>query len=198
MDKNNYLGIVALQLGLSQLRNAAGEAYYDDSVDGKAGPMTKAAIYDLAKDLGLIPEETVPAPAPAELPSNAVLVFSLSSDGEKHVSEHFRVREFACKDGTDTVFIHPQLPIWAEAAREINGPFSPNSAYRTPGHNADVGGAALSKHCWGTAMDIPAQDATPEQLYAHFEQILGQSGGLGLYPWGIHVDTREVKTRWRE
>ena len=135
-----------------------------------------------------------------ELPDDAVLVFSLAADGGKKLSEHFTVREFACNDGTDPVFIHPILPVWAEAARRINGPFRPNSAYRTVAYNAtpQVGGAKLSLHCRGLAMDIPKGDATPEELYALFEDIMGESGGLGIYDWGIHVDPRPVKSRWDE
>ena len=198
MHNPNYLGITALQLGLSQLKNAAGTPYFQQTLDGKAGPATKAAIYDLARDLGMIQDVYVQNSGKADPTENMVQVFSLKEEGEQQLSGHFRVREFACRDGTDTVFIHPILPVWAEEIRKINGPFSPSSAYRTPGHNAAVGGAALSKHCWGIAMDIPAVNATPQQLYEAAEKIMGDSGGLGIYSWGIHMDCRQEKARWKE
>jgi uncharacterized protein YcbK (DUF882 family) len=96
------------------------------------------------------------------------------------------------------VLIHPQLPVWAEEIRKINGPFSPNSAYRTVSHNKAIGGATYSKHCWGTAMDIPSVNATPLELYQAAEKIMGDTGGLGLYSWGIHMDCRKTKSRWKE
>ena len=194
MKSGNYHGIVALQLGLSLLKNAKGNPYYDSLVDGEVGPGTKAAIYDLADDLGMIPEERNLTTADEK----RVLVFSLAEDGQKQISEHFKVREFACQDGSDTVFIHPVLPEWAEAIRKINGPFSPTSAYRTVTHNKAIGGAEFSRHCHGTAMDIPAVNADPQTLFEAAEEILGESGGLGLYTWGIHMDCRTEKARWKE
>lgn len=130
---------------------------------------------------------------------NQVMVFSLEADGEKYLTPNFQVKEFACKDGSDPVFIHPCLPQWCQLAREINGPFKPNSAYRTVSHNAkpEVGGAARSYHIYGMAVDIPAKKATAQELYDLFEGIMGESGGLGIYDWGIHVDCRPVKSRWK-
>ena len=198
MNNKNFLGIAALQLGLSQLCDGDGAPYYADALDGKAGPGTRAAIYDLAKDLGLMDLQDSPKIDLCSVQENQVMVFSLKSDGEKYVSEHFRVREFACQDGSDVVLIHPQLPVWAEEIRKVNGPFSPNSAYRTVSHNKKIDGATYSKHCWGTAMDIPAAKATPLELYQAAEKIMGDSGGLGIYDWGIHMDCRQTKSRWKE
>ena len=148
--------------------------------------------------------EPEPAPTPeqpdADFPEwNRVMVFSLAADGEKYLTPHFQVKEFACKDGTDPVFIHECIPDWCELAREINGPFKPNSAYRTVAHNArkDVGGASRSYHIYGMAVDIPAKDATPEQLYDLFYPHLGDFGELILYDWGIHVAVCPTKKRLR-
>ena len=187
---------------LSVLRDETGGTYYDGPIDGIDGPGTQAGAERFLKDYGFTVDQ-VQNQTPevsTELPDNAVLAFSLAADGDKKLSEHFRVREFACNDGTDPVFIHPILPVWAEMARAINGPFRPNSAYRTVAYNASpqVGGAKLSLHCRGLAMDIPKSDATPEELYALFEEIMGDSGGLGIYNWGVHVDPRPVKSRWDE
>lgn len=38
-----------------------------------------------------------------------VKVYSLAKDGSKQLSAHFKVREFACSDGSDAVFISPEL-----------------------------------------------------------------------------------------
>jgi len=194
MNNNNYLGTMALQLAMIQLTDGNGDAYYSGPIDGKLGTETIAAARRMLESIVPSQEQE----KVYELPADVVMVFSRAADGEQRISEHFKVREFACHDGSDVVFIHPILPVWAEEIRELNGPFTPNSAYRTPGHNAAVGGAALSKHCWGIAMDIPAVNATPQQLYAAAEKIMGDTGGLGIYDWGIHMDCREEKARWDE
>lgn len=38
-----------------------------------------------------------------------VRAYSLARDGSKKLSENFRVREFACEDGSDPVFISEGL-----------------------------------------------------------------------------------------
>ena len=126
-----------------------------------------------------------------------VRVYSLAEDGEKHLTPHFQVQEFACKDGSDPVFIHDTIPAWCELAREINGPFKPNSAYRTVTHNAkpEVGGDARSYHIYGMSVDIPAKKATPGQLYDLFDTYLGDFGELILYDWGVHVAVCPTKKR---
>lgn len=133
--------------------------------------------------------------------SMAVLAFSKAADGERYLTKNFQVKEFACKDGSDPVFIHPQIPIYCQMVRDKFGyPFTPNSAYRTVSHNAskDVGGAARSCHIYGRAVDIPALNGTtPQQLYDFFDDLLGESGELGIYSWGVHVAVCQTKNRFR-
>ena len=183
---------------LSFLSDADGRFYYDGPIDGIDGPGTQAGAERFLRDYGFQVQAVAGELQSTGTEGLSVMVFSLAADGDKLVSPHFRVREFACNDGSDVVLIHPILPVWAEAARTINGPFRPNSAYRTVSYNAEIGGAKLSKHCQGLAMDIPTLNASPEELYDFFEEIMGDTGGLGLYPWGIHVDPRLVKARWDE
>lgn len=188
------------QLILATIADDNGEYYYTGHIDGLWGAKSQAAFDRFLKDFGATKEAAPESDTAMEIPGNAVLVFSLKDDGNKNLSEHFKVREFACNDGSDVVFIHPILPVWCEEMRNINGPFSPKnegSAYRTVSYNASIDGAAsYSRHCWGTAVDIPAKNATPEELYALAEQIMGGTGGLGIYDWGIHMDPRSVKSRW--
>lgn len=130
-----------------------------------------------------------------------VMVFSKAADGDTYLTPNFQVNEFACQDGSDPVFIHPQIPIYCQLVRDKFGyPFTPNSAYRTVSHNASpaVGGAARSFHVYGLAVDIPALNGTtPQQLYDFFEELLGDSGELGIYSWGVHVAVTNKKNRFR-
>ena len=72
---------------------------------------------------------------------NAVRAYSLRRDGDKFLTANFRVREFACKDGSDTIFISDRLPWACQYIRTRTGkPLTINSAYRTDSHNKAVGG----------------------------------------------------------
>lgn len=130
-----------------------------------------------------------------------VKVYSLANDGNKKLSANFRVREFRCQDGTDAIFIDPALVELLQAIRDHFGqPVNINSAYRTPQHNAkpSVGGERYSRHLYGTAADIKTiKGTTPAKMAAFVETLLPNTGGIGTYSWGIHVDTRAKKARWR-
>lgn len=186
---------------LSLLSDAEGRWYYEGRIDGIDGPKTQEGAKRFLKDYGFeVQTVTAPTETPdvaIEIDGDVVRVFSLAEDGEKYVSEHSQVKEYACNDGSDVVLIHPKLPDTFEEARKMVGPFRPNSAYRTVSYNATLPDASeFSMHCWGFAMDIPKGDSTPEELYAHFDPIVGDQGGLGIYDWGIHVDWRGEKARW--
>ena len=60
-----------------------------------------------------------------------VKVYSKAKDGGTALSAHFKVREFACHDGTDTVFISSELVGILEKIRVHFGkPVTINSGYR--------------------------------------------------------------------
>lgn len=183
----NDTAVMLLQLALAGMEEG-GVPLYSGPIDGKIGTMTVAGVSRLCKMLGLDaglkgPEKL---PAPVELPDDAVMAFFLAEDGDKYVREHFQVGEFACHDNSNPVFIHVKIPDACELARTINGAFTPSSAYRTPSHNNSVDGATSSQHMLGYAVDIPAVNATPEELYQLFDA--DHRGGLGIYDWGVHVD----------
>ena len=126
-----------------------------------------------------------------------VKVYSLATEGEVKLSEHFRVREFACKDGSDPVFVSESLVDILEAIRlHYGAPVHINSAYRTPQHNASEGGAKTSQHTYGLAADIRVDGHTPAEVYALADQLLGEHGGVGIYDTFVHVDVRAKKSRF--
>ena len=85
----------------------------------------------------------------------AVKTYSLKADGVKRLSDHFRVREFRCKDGSDKILISTELVEVLEKLRaKLNCTININSGYRTKSHNKAVGGSSTSKHCKGLAADI--------------------------------------------
>lgn len=126
------------------------------------------------------------------------MVFSKAADGELYITPNFQVKEFACKDGSDVVVIHPYIPHICQIVRnKFNMPFKPNSAYRTITHNKAEGGATKSNHIYGRAVDIPAKNGvTPKQLYDYVNTLFGDWGELGIYSWGIHVGIQDNKERF--
>lgn len=125
--------------------------------------------------------------------------YSLKKHGEERLSQNFKVKEFACRDGSDTIFVAPTLVKLLQEARDyFKKPIIISSGYRTETYNAKVGGAAYSQHKYGTAADVKIAGVAPKTVYAWFDKKLGNSGGVGLYTTFTHVDVREVKARWSE
>lgn len=131
-------------------------------------------------------------------------VFSIAKDGSRRLSANFTVREFACKDGSDPVFVDSELVRVLQNIRDHFGkPVIITSAYRTAAHNKKVGGAKYSQHCYGRAADIRVAGVPVETLAAYAEKLLPDTGGIGRYPvrsgrptgW-VHVDVRPNKSRW--
>lgn len=126
-----------------------------------------------------------------------IRTYSVKRDGDGKVSKHFRVREFASKDGADKVLIDDDLVTLLEKIREAaGGAVTINSGYRSPEHNAAVGGVSNSQHVKGTAADIVVEDTDPLTVGQIAEYILGNRGGIGVYQTFTHVDTRAKKSRW--
>ncbi|MDR3207302.1 MAG: peptidoglycan-binding protein [Oscillospiraceae bacterium] len=131
----------------------------------------------------------------------SVNTFSAKADGGRRVAVHFRVGEFACRDGSDPVLLDDRLPPVLEDIRARCGarPIAVNSGYRSPAYNQKVGGAAESYHMRGMAADIAVAGVTPNTVAAAAELALyaaGLDGGIGLYGSFVHVDVRE--SPWRQ
>ncbi len=121
-----------------------------------------------------------------------VVTFSYEKDGDKSLSKNFKVREFRCKDGSDEILIDMELVRYLQQIRDwAGGSIKINSGYRTPSHNAKVGGSKTSKHLQGRAADIVCSKKNPLQL-AQKAETLGMKGieWNPVYNY-THVDTRE-------
>ena len=127
----------------------------------------------------------------------AIKAYSKSKDGNKKLSANFKVREFACSDGTDPIFIDSDLVNLLQKIRSHFGkPVTITSAYRTPGRNKAVGGKAYSQHLYGRAADIKVSGISPQKVAAYAETLIPKSGGIGIYSTFTHIDTRTTKARW--
>lgn len=125
--------------------------------------------------------------------------YSNAASGGKQLSAHFKVREFACGDGSDAVLVAPRLVMVLETIRtHFGAPVVIHSGYRTPQYNEKVGGVAHSQHCYGMAADISVKDQTPAAVAAFARQLMPDWGGVGIYTKEgfTHIDVREKKSDW--
>jgi uncharacterized protein YcbK (DUF882 family) len=131
---------------------------------------------------------------------NEARIYSKSLEGNKNLTSSFKVKEFACNDGSDVILIHPDLPSVLQNIRNQFGkPIIINSGYRTPEYNKKVGGATRSQHCYGTAADIVVDGVSPTRVAGAAEKALketGHKGGIGLYKSFVHIDVRTTRYRW--
>jgi hypothetical protein len=72
------------------------------------------------------------------------------------------------------------------------------SAFRSPEHNARVGGARNSRHTRGDALDISTKGMTDAQRTALIEAAVASGArGIGVYPSGaVHFDARDTPAFW--
>jgi len=126
--------------------------------------------------------------------------FSLSRHGgDLALSDNFVLKEFACKDGSDVVLIHPSLVALLQTIRTHFGrPVHILSGYRTADHNAMVGGSRNSTHKKGMAADIVVRGIGIKRI-ADFAEDL-DVGGIGIYEEDrfIHLDVWRSMRRWSQ
>lgn len=122
-----------------------------------------------------------------------VQTFSKKANGEQKLSENFKVKEFACKDGSDKILIDVNFVQTAlqDIRTHFGKPVTVNSAYRTQTYNAKVGGAKSSYHMKGRAFDISIKGVTPAEV-ARYAQSLGINGII-QYNSFVHVDSRDTR-----
>lgn len=179
--------------------------YYVGEIDGEWGPLSKTATKAFQKDYGLTPDGIFGN-------DTETRILTVIATGESPVKpvepswddiQYFTKKEFKCKCGGRYCNGYPakidmeMVKIADEIRKRIGKPISVNSGLRCIQHNTNVGGAVGSQHTEGTAVDLgKPSGVTPRQMAAIAEELLGDAGGLGIYSWGIHVDTRKKKSRW--
>lgn len=119
-----------------------------------------------------------------------VVEYSLKADGEKQISENFKVNEFRCKDGSDRILV--DVDFVKDKLQAIRDHFGAvvtiNSGYRTESYNEKVGGSKSSYHMKGQAFDIVVKGHTPLEV-ARYAQAL-DIHGIIQYNGFVHVDSR--------
>lgn len=180
--------------------------YYVGNVDGEWGQLSKTATKAFQKDYGIkvdgiAGKETEKALKHAVtygMPAKKVQVSGDCWDDIKY----FKRSEFKCTCNGKYCNGFPVEPdeklvrILDKVRAKYGKAFSPNSAIRCAKRNAEVGGVSNSQHLYGIAADISVPGVAPKTVAAYLETLLPNTGGIGIYSWGVHVDTRKTKSRW--
>lgn len=72
---------------------------------------------------------------------------------------------------------------------------SGGSGVRCEIHNRNVGGVENSDHKTGNAADLHSSKS-PEEMARVAEEVMGDTGQIGIYSWGIHVGINPVYSRF--
>lgn len=131
--------------------------------------------------------------------------YSLKESGDKTflidgARSNFKVREFRCKDGSDSILLDSELVKILQAVRNHFGrAVSVTSAYRTESHNRKVGGAASSYHVRGRAADFTVTGVSNREVACYLEKAGVKGIGFYNYTGGfVHADTRTEKYLWQQ
>ena len=185
--------------------------YYDGPLDGLWGEKSQRATIDFQR-LYMEPTEVDGIFGAA----TEKRILEVISTGEEPVDDkmsatddwwkdirYFTRAEFRCKcggkfcDGYPAEIDMNMVKIADQIREKIGKPITINSGLRCKTHNSNVGGVSNSQHLLGNAADLGCPiGCTPAQMASIAEEIMGDTGGIGIYPWGIHIDTRSTKSRW--
>lgn len=163
---------------LCLIADDAGRYYYNGPLDGVWGPESKEAAERFIQDF--TGEE-------GDKPSTGSFWDEI---------EYFTREEFRCQCKGKYCNGFPKEPdeqlvrTVNEIRRRLGVPVSivtaGGSGVRCPQHNAAVGGVANSLHLYGKAADLHSSKS-PQEMYRVADEVLGDTGELGLYDWGVHV-----------
>lgn len=120
--------------------------------------------------------------------------YIMDTDGNVKLARHFKVREFACQDGSQVVFIDDYLCTILDILRnKLGKPIIVTSGYRTPWWNAKCGGAKYSYHMRGMAADIRVNGMSAKELAKKLDEIVPNGCGIIVYNSWVHFDVRDGK-----
>lgn len=186
--------------------------YYVGAIDGIWASMSKTATKAFQQDHGLNPDGLF-----GDATEKAILAAVAKSDFKKPTPapaptapaddwddiEFFSKKEFRCKCGGRYCNGYPaeidltMVRYADEIRRRIGKPIGVNSGLRCTQWNKIQGGVSGSQHRFGTAADLgKPSGVSVAEMAAIAEDVMGNTGGIGIYSWGIHIDSRKTKSRW--
>lgn len=120
--------------------------------------------------------------------------YIMDTSSNEKVGQYFKVKEFACKDGSQVVFIDDYLCTILDILRnKLGKPIIVTSGYRTPWWNAKCDGAKYSYHMRGMAADIKVNGMKAKELAKKLDEIVPNGCGIIVYNSWVHFDVRDGK-----
>ena len=108
-------------------------------------------------------------------------------------SQFFSPQEIACRGDGEILVNEDALAKLDAFRREIGGPVTLSSAYRSAYHNARVGGAPLSQHRLGSAFDVVLDGRKKETIRAVADAAGFKGFGMS-YRTFVHIDIGKART----
>jgi len=128
---------------------------------------------------------------------------------DSKITEHLSKSEVRCRcdrcKNVDGLGLGGELMSFSEKTAELfekirgmvslfadcDTPITINSAFRCREHNAETPDASPnSNHMKGIALDLKLPDnISIGDFHWIAEKIMSGNGGLGFYPWGVHIDS---------
>lgn len=147
------------------------------------------------------------------------------ADLNKKIAGPFRLKSFICKDDyyADGVMhnepiicifnpkiFYKTIELIQSLKSKGHNPygFEVINGHRHPSYNENIGGAKLSRHIKGEAVDIVVYDINNDGYSTKADkdivldilekEVIGNQGGIGLYPGtdNVHYDVRGTRARW--
>lgn len=184
--------------------------YYVGNIDGDWGTISREACRRFQQDFGGIAADGFGGPETDKALKHAVAIGFLQREdatdtnvGSKPQTgtfwdeiEFFDREEFRCQCGgkyCNGFPVEPQEKMVRtvdEIRRRLGVPVqivtAGGSGVRCRQHNANVRGVANSLHLTGNAADLHSSKS-PAEMYRVAEEVMGNTGEIGIYNWGIHV-----------
>jgi len=124
----------------------------------------------------------------------------ISIQGNGKLSPNLTKKEVRAASFDGAPDINALLPPLFELVRKLSGnkPAKVHSAYRD---FVPPNGVADSPHLTGDAFDIHLSSLQMAELRKNARELLEDGsriglGGLGVYPWGVHIDTKQGTNFW--
>lgn len=210
------MNVTDIQCLMTVLKRSDGQSYYSGEIDGIYGNLSRRSVELFQKDFGGIAVTGEVDTATEKAMRHAVCYGMTHKDYVVDTGtfwdeiEYFDREEFRCQcycynnppycDGFPAEPQEKMVRTANEIRRRLGVPVtiveSGGSGVRCPQHNANVGGVSNSNHLYGNAADLHSSKS-PEEMARVAEEVMGHTGEIGIYSWGIHVGVNCVYSRFR-
>jgi len=122
----------------------------------------------------------------------------LKSSGRRvKLGKSFHRDQFECKDGTGDMIDIMIIMTLEKLIELFKRPMTVTSAYRSPAHNAKIGGKKNSQHKLGKATDFQFQDFEGKATIpsSYMVKFLKETFGTQIYTYSINARTTHVDVR---